>query len=152
MTKSASVPAMVAPGNGKVASAVRRIPCTIHGGRPVPAPTQPEMPATKPTHQPFAIMRKNQRVSNNLPRHHRKAPNSAAAIINRASPTMMRKAKNTGATGGRSAGGTLFNPGNKPSHEWVSTSAAPCGIEIEKRLVSAFSSGHGKIYKQPGVL
>ena len=44
---------------------------------------------------------------------------------------MMRKAKNTIATGGRSCGGTLFRPLNLPSQLWVSSSEAACGIAIE---------------------
>src|SRR5262245_15764995 len=114
ITNSASVPAIDALGTGEVASAVRRIPCTTHGWRPHSVTTQPEMTATNPIHQLCAITRRYQRVSNNVPRHHRYAPKSAAAIMKEPMASMMRKAKNTILTGGRSDGGTLFNPGNKP--------------------------------------
>ncbi len=65
-------------------------------------------------------------------------------------PTIMRKAKNTGATGGRSRGGTLFSPGNSPFGSCVRISEAPRGIEIAKRFTSFFSSGHAKMWKSPG--
>ena len=47
-------------------------------------------------------MRRYQRVSNSLPRHHSHAPTSASAIMKKPMATMMRKAKNTVTTGGRS--------------------------------------------------
>ena len=65
-------------------------------------------------------------------------------------PTMMRNAKNTGTTGGRSLGGTLFSPGNRPFGSCVRTSEEPRGIEIAKRLTSFFSSGQAKMWKSPG--
>jgi hypothetical protein len=65
--------------------------------------------------------------------------------------SMMRKAKNTGTTGGRSFAGTSFKPGNSPFQSWVRTSEEPRGIEIAKRFVSVFSSGQAKIWKSPGL-
>ena len=38
-------------GTGEIASAVRRMPCTIQGWRPLSVTTQPAMTATKPIHQ-----------------------------------------------------------------------------------------------------
>src|SRR4029450_10031443 len=114
ITNSASVPTIDALGTGEVASAVRRMPCAIHGWGPLSVTTQPEMTATNPIHQLCAMICRYQRVSNNVPRHQRYAPKSAAAIMKKPTASMMRKAKNTTLTGGRSDGGTLFNPGNKP--------------------------------------
>ena len=42
---------MLAPSTGEVASAVRRMPCTIQGWRPLSVTTQPAITATKPIHQ-----------------------------------------------------------------------------------------------------
>ena len=74
---------------------MRRMPYTIQGWRPLSVTTQPAITATKPIHQLCAITRRYQRVSNSVPRHHSNAPNSAAAIMKKPMPTMMRKAKNT---------------------------------------------------------
>ena len=65
---------------------------------------------------------------------------------------MMRNAKNTGTTGGRSDGGTLLRPGNSPLGSCVRISDAPFGIEISKWLRSAFSSGHANSTRSPGLL
>ena len=67
-------------------------------------------------------------------------------------PTMMRNAKNTGTTGGRSAGGTLLSPGNRPSGSCVRISEPAFGIEISKRFISAFSSGQANSTSAPGLL
>src|ERR1700693_3641253 len=92
---------MLAPGTGEVASAVRSRPSTIQGWRPLSVTTQPAITATKPIHQHCAMTRRYQRVSNSVPRHHKNAPRSAAAIMKKPMPSMMRKAKNTFFTGGR---------------------------------------------------
>ena len=63
---------------------------------------------------------------------------------------MMRKAKNTVTSGGRSPGGTSFKPGNRPFHSWVRISDEPCGIEISKWFFSALASGQAKMWKSPG--
>ena len=97
------------------------------------------------------MTRRYQRVSNSVPRHHRNAPNSAAAIMKKPIASMMRKAKNTVLTGGRSDAGTLIRPGNRPFQLCVRISDAPCGIEISKRLTPAFSSGQAKMWKSPGL-
>ena len=143
---------MLAPGTGEVASAVRSTPCTTQGWRPLSVTTQPAITATKPSHQPCATGHRYQRLSNSRPRHHSQAPTRPAAIIRNPMPTMMRKAKNTGTTGGRSAGGTLLRPGNRPSGSCLRMSEAPCGIEISKRFSSAFSSGQANSTSAPGLL
>src|SRR4030095_17168056 len=102
ITNSASVRTIDALGTGEVASAVRRMPCTIHGWRPLSVTTQPEMTATNPIHQLCAITRRYQRVSNKVPRHHKYAPYIAAAIMKEPTASMMRKAQNTTLTGGPS--------------------------------------------------
>ncbi len=57
-------------GTGETASAVRKMPSTIQGCRPLSLTTQPAMTATKPTHQVCATTCRYQRVSNSRPRHH----------------------------------------------------------------------------------
>src|SRR5450631_1684089 len=137
-------------GTGEVASAVRNTPCTVQGWRPRSVTTQPAITATKPIHQHCDMTRRYQRVSNSVPRHHKNAPTNAAAIMNEPMASMMRKAKNTFLTGGRSEAGTLLKPGNKPFQVCVRTSEAPPGIEISKRLTPAFSSGQAKMWKPSG--
>src|SRR5450759_4655485 len=150
MTNKARVPAMLAAGTGEVASAVRSRPWTIQGWRPLSVTTQPAITATKPIHQHCAMTRRYQFVSNSVPRHHRKAPSSAAAIMKKPTPNMIRKPKNTIFTGGRSDAGTLFKPGNSPFMRWVRISEAAFGIEIAKRLMPACSSGQANISKLAG--
>ncbi len=65
---------------------------------------------------------------------------------------MMRKAKNTGTTGGRSDGGTLFSPGYRPSKLWVRMSDPACGMAISNRLDSVFSSGQPNSTSLPGLV
>src|SRR4029079_10644053 len=97
-------------------------------------------------------MRKYQRVSNNVPRHHRKAPKSAAPLMKKPIERMMREAKHTVLTGGRSDAGTLLRPGNNPFMRWVRTSDPAFGIDNSKRFTPATSSGQAKIWKSPGLL
>ena len=58
----------------------------------------------------------------------------------------------SGRTGGRSLGGTLLRPVNRPSQLWVRRSEAPCGIVTAKRFVSELSSGHARVELGEGVL
>src|SRR5882724_11579962 len=99
---------MLAPGTGEVASAVRRMPYATQGWRPLSVTIQPEITATKPSHQLQDSASRYHRVSNRRRRHHSHAPIQPAASINSPMPTMLRKAKKTGTIGGRSAGGTLL--------------------------------------------
>ena len=59
--------------------------------------------------------------------------------------SMIRKAKKTIFTGGRSEAGTLFRPGNSPFIRWVKTSEAAFGIDNSKWFTPATSSGHAKM-------
>ena len=74
-----------------------------------------------------------------------KAPKSADAIMKKPIASMMRKAKNTVLTGGRSDSGTLLSPGNNPFMRWVRTSDAAFGIDNSKRFTPATSSGQAKM-------
>ena len=87
------------------------MPCATPGWRPVSVTIQPEITATKPSHQAWEAGHRYQRASNNPRRHHSHRPMSPAAMMMTPMPTMMRNAKNTGTSGGRSAGATLLSPG-----------------------------------------
>ncbi len=65
---------------------------------------------------------------------------------------MTRNAKKGGTIGGRSRGGTLFRPGNRPSQLWVRTSEAACGMVTANRFVSVLSSGQANSTSSPGRL
>lgn len=61
----------------------------------------------------------NQRQCTSLPRHNANADTQATSSINEPIPTMMRKAKNTGVTDGRSLAGTDVSGAMLPSGRWV---------------------------------
>ena len=65
-------------------------------------------------------------------------------------PTMMRNAKKTGTTGGRSLRRHALQAGKQAVRACVRISEAPRGIEIAKRFVSFFSSGQAKRTRSPG--
>src|SRR4051812_44465349 len=120
---------MAVGDTGETDSAVRLSWYTTQGCRPLSVTIQPAQTATKPTHQVLETMRRYQRVSNSTPRHRSQAPPIAAAIMKKPTASMMRNAKNTILTGGRSCGGTSLRPGKVPLSLWVRISDAPCGIE-----------------------
>src|SRR5215471_21023710 len=94
---------MLPAATGDTASAVLKTPYATHGCRPVSVTIQPQLTATKPIHQACCAGQRYQRVVNKRPRHHSQTPVSAVRIISRPMPTMARKAKNGGRTGGRSS-------------------------------------------------
>src|SRR5712692_8190807 len=113
--KSRRLTATLGAPTGEVASVVRKIPVTAQGCRPVSVTIQPQITATKPSHQTCCAGQRYHRVENKRPRHHNQTPVRAVKIINKPMPTMARNAKKGGSTGGRSCGGTLVRPGNRPS-------------------------------------
>src|ERR1700752_446578 len=111
---------MLHAATGDTASAVLNPPYATHGCRPVSVTTQPEITATNPIHQACCAGQRYHRALNRRPRRHNTAPTHEARIISKPMPTMMRNAKKGGLTGGRSAGGTLVRPWNRPSQLGVS--------------------------------
>src|SRR5262249_8818558 len=97
------------------ASAVRKTPYATHGCRPVSVTIQPQITATNPIHQTCCAGHRYQRAVNKRPRHHSHAPVRPVRIISRPMPTMARKAKKGGRTGGRSFGAKFLRPRNRPS-------------------------------------
>ena len=62
----------------------------------------------KPSGQAYCTYCRYQRVSNSRPRNHSQAPTKPMSSISTPMPTMTRKEKNTGNTGGRSFGGEIL--------------------------------------------
>jgi len=112
---------------------------TSHGWRPISVTIQPASVATQPMKVAPAKVHSNQRGAA-TPRRVIQAPNHASASIAKPSPTMMRKAKNTGATGGTSAPKSS-SPCSSPSGSWRRIRLAPPGIESAQSLWRVFSFG-----------
>lgn len=88
-----------APGAPPTAAAVVSTPCTSQGCRPISVTYHPASTAT----QPEKVMSTRGRASageGSWPRRRRQAANQETASISTPTPTMRRKAQNTGATGG----------------------------------------------------
>lgn len=84
---------------GDTASAVRSTPVASQGWRPISVTYQPASVAAQPEKVIATSMRASQRGT--WPRRHSSsAPSQDTASISRPRPTMTRKAKKTGATGG----------------------------------------------------
>ena len=139
-------------GTGEVASAVRRMPSTIQGWRPLSVTTQPAITATKPTHQHCAMTRK---IPARL--EQRAAPPQKGAEQRRGDHEEADRQHDAEgeehdlAPAAARCAGTLVKPGNRPFIWCVRMSEEPCGIEISKRLTPAFSSGQAKISKVAGL-
>jgi hypothetical protein len=73
----------------------------VQGWRPTSVVVQPASTATKPSGATHWQSLRNQAVSNSRPRHQTTQPAATTPSMRKPIPTMMRKAKNTGQTGGR---------------------------------------------------
>src|SRR5687768_5046393 len=81
------------------ASTVRSTPVTSQGWRPVSVTTQPASTAIQPAKVKLAKIQSSQRGGVARLRRYQ-VPNQDSNSIDRPTPTMMRNAKKTGATGG----------------------------------------------------
>ena len=128
-----------APGTGEIASAVRRMPCTIHGWRPLSVTIQPAMMATKPVHQACATMRKIPARVEQPPappsarRRKRRGDHEEADRQHDAKREEHRQHRRPVRRRHVSSG-----PETVRSGSWVRTSEAPRGMEISNRFLSAF--------------
>ena len=73
----------------------------VQGWRPTSVTVQPAMTATKPSGATSMQRRRKDGVSNSRRRSHSSQPSATVPSMIKPMPTMMRKAKNTGQTGGR---------------------------------------------------
>ena len=102
------------PVDGVTESLVRISPYTVQGWRPLSVVVHPASTAINPSGMPNVAQRSQRGLVSSLPRANSTMPESTSANISNAMPTMIRNAKNTTATFGRSSRGKSFRPSTVP--------------------------------------
>ena len=105
----------------------------MNGWRPISVMYQPQTVASQPAKVIAASSwrkRRGKACASQRERRYSQTPPQLASSISTPTPTMMRKAKKSGATGGWSR--NSFRPLTSPSTEWVRTRLPSLGIAISK--------------------